>query len=194
MNAMIDINGLYMLDNTIFDDIILPSDINRSDLIDMIILECRELCLSIFSTSVMKRAIALWSKRNIYYWEELQKTMHYEYNAIENYNRSDKFSEKNTNNNENRQTGDNTSNEDFKVAAYNESDLTPRENRQTNNNNQLTIKDSGSGTIERTIYSSGNIGTMSTQDMINQQREIIDISLYNVIANSFKNEFCILKY
>lgn len=257
---LLDINGMYMLDNSIFDNMVIPSDINRSELIDMIIYECRELTLSMTSTRILKRAIELWSKKNIYYWNELQKTMHYDYNPIENYDRYELTTDNYKNNGASHETGNRTTKQngtntttetgsrtrvdsgsktveqsgtktttdELTVSAFNSSTLEPRETHTitetpsnwittetpndytvtetpnvttettpdltTVDTPNLTTTDNNTGENKRESYVHGNIGVMSTQQMITAQREVIDISLYTLIVNSFKNEFCILKY
>lgn len=274
---LLDINGLYMWDNTIFDNMVIPTDVNREELIDMIIFDCRELTVTVASPVIMKRAIELWSRKNIYYWNELQKTMHYSYNPIENYDRheltkdvfkSDNKSVENGNNTVTQtgtntttetgsrtsvesgsktrvesgsktieQTGTKTTTDELTVAAFNSSSLEPREthtvtetpndwvttetgndytvtetpndytvtetpnvttenkpNLTTIETPNLTTKNESGGDNVRESYIHGNIGVKSTQAMIEEQRSIIDISLYTTIVNSFKNEFCILKY
>lgn len=249
---LIDINGLYMWDNTIFDNMVVPSDIVKSELIDMIIWECRELTVTVVSPAMIKRAIELWSKKNIYYWSELQKTMHYDYNPIENYDRheltKDNFRNDQTerergtrkidqNGNEvdvdvlsgsktttNVLSGSKTTTDALTVSAYDANTEQPREthtitetptdytttitetptdytNTKTRTPDLHTIEtpdiintNNGTGNNTRESYVHGNIGVMSTQQMITAQREVIDISLYNIIVNSFKNEFCILKF
>lgn len=47
---------------------------------------------------------------------------------------------------------------------------------------------------EHTLYAHGNIGTMTTQDMIQQQRRIELFNLYDIIIEDFKMRFCILVY
>lgn len=225
--VILDINGMYMWDNTIFDNMVIPTDVNRQELIDMIIFDCRELTVTVASPIIMKRAIELWSKKNIYYWNELQKTMHYNYNPIENYDRheeiTDVFNSNNTSSENGMKTtmtngsqsrvesGSKTTTDELTVAAFNSSSLEPREthtitetptdytttetpNITTTETPNITVKDDNKGQNKHTAYIHGNIGTVTGQDMIKQQREIIDISLYRTIVNSFKNEFCILIY
>jgi len=69
-----------------------------------------------------------------------------------------------------------------------------------------TITDSGSssgtesattsGTEAETIrrVEQGNIGVTMTQDMIKQQREIVQFNLYRYITDSFKRQFCLMVY
>ena len=47
---------------------------------------------------------------------------------------------------------------------------------------------------EHELHAHGNIGTMTTQDMIRQQRNIERFNLYDIIIEDFKMRFCILVY
>ena len=99
-----------------------------------------------------------------------------------------------------------------------DSDQTETRNLSTSGTNTGTIQNSSSeggtdthdgkdqGSINRTgsntgtvgvqeeIRASGNIGVMSTQQMIEQQREVVKFNLMDYIINEFKHEFCIMKY
>lgn len=65
-------------------------------------------------------------------------------------------------------------------------------------NDGNTTNDSGSernnGTVTNTISRTGNIGVTTTQQMIEQEREIAKFSIINYIAVSFKERFCLLVY
>lgn len=43
-------------------------------------------------------------------------------------------------------------------------------------------------------YMYGNIGITTTQEMINQQREVVKFNIYDYIIKDFKNRFCIMLY
>jgi hypothetical protein len=50
------------------------------------------------------------------------------------------------------------------------------------------------GTINNETWERGNIGVMSTQDLIKQQREVVQFNIIDYIINDFKNRFCLLIY
>lgn len=263
---LIDINGLYMWDSSIFDNMVIPSDIDRQTLIDKIIWDCRELTITVVSPAMIKRAIELWSKSNIYYWSELQKTLHYDYNPIENYDRHELTTDKYHNSGNGSETGSRTQTQKgnstqtqtgvktttqsgtettnqkgtetttdaLTVSAFDSSSLEPREThtitkdlgvdgmtttKSLGADGMVTTENLGDGMVTTTApdlinvetpniktsdtndgnnthesYVHGNIGVMSSQQMVMAQRDVVNISLYNIIVNSFKNEFCILKY
>lgn len=211
-HATLDIGGLYDWDNTIFDNCVFPSDVNKSELIDMLIVDCRELCVSIISPSVMKRALELWTKKNAYYWSQLQETMHYDYDPISNYDKHSEITDTYNNSGNNKETGNrtiarsgsDTTNDKLSVTAYNGTTYvtTPREehnithtpNTTDTETPNITNASTNNGQNKRIERTSGNIGVMSTQTMITEQRNIINISLQKIIIDDFKREFCIAVY
>ena len=55
-----------------------------------------------------------------------------------------------------------------------------------------TVTESREGSHE--LHAHGNIGVMSTQDMIKQEREIALFNLYDIIIDEFKQRFCVMVY
>ena len=53
-------------------------------------------------------------------------------------------------------------------------------------------RNTGNAKTKRT--ETGNIGVTTTQQMIKEERDISDFNIYGYIADSFKNEFCVLVY
>ena len=87
--AVLDILGMYSWDNTIFDNMVLPDELeaSRTDIVNNILYECRGLEITLPSPVALKKMIELWSKKRLYYFTELYKTTLYEYNPIDNYDR-----------------------------------------------------------------------------------------------------------
>lgn len=69
---------------------------------------------------------------------------------------------------------------------------TNRTEESTNRINNVT--ESGDGTRGRTLHTHGNIGTMTVQSMILEQRDVVKFNLTDYIVDSFKQRFCILVY
>lgn len=94
------------------------------------------------------------------------------------------------------------------ITAGEETTTTESDNRMHNENETLTdVKDtnetetgnrngseSSEGTRGRTLHTHGNIGTMTVQQMIREEREIAEFNLVDYIVDSFKQRFCILVY
>ena len=75
---------MYEYDNAIFDGLVVPSGINKDDVINEILMQCAELEVLYPSWTIMKRAISIWSTSNQYKWEKLYNTLTLEYNPIWN--------------------------------------------------------------------------------------------------------------
>ena len=82
--ARLSVMGLYDYDPTIFDLMVLPDGIEKSVLINEIFLESFDLECVYPNPDFLKILIGNWSKANIYNWEELYKTLMYDYNPIYN--------------------------------------------------------------------------------------------------------------
>ena len=263
-SAFLDIIGLYEWDNTIFDNMVLPEELesSRNDIINNILFQCRELELNIISPTVMKNLIELWSKKRLYYFDELYKTTQYDYNPIDNYDRHEEITDtmsnqenghsgttfnrdgtdttevthkgseetelKRTGTETKTNTGSNSHDDELKVAGYNSATyensehrvisdtpnltetVTPNTTDKTTREPDLIDKsintpdieertqttdiNTSNGTNTHVAHIWGNIGVVTAMKMIEEQRNIINISIIDVIALDFKNEFCLLVY
>lgn len=91
MRATIDFIGFYNYDNTLFDDFQVPSEINKQDLIDNILMETAELELIYADYDFLKYALNHFSRKMLNIWKKLYETTQYEYNAIHNYDKTEKI-------------------------------------------------------------------------------------------------------
>lgn len=79
--------GLYNWDNTLFDLMQIPSELDKPTLIDNLLAETAELEVLYPNPVVFKNLVGVWSAKQIDIWNRLYATTQYEYNPIENYNR-----------------------------------------------------------------------------------------------------------
>lgn len=86
---MLDLIMMYNYDNTIFDNLQLPSSMNKDDFINNLLLETAELELLYSKPDFLKFVIGVWSKKELSIWEKLDATLHYEYNPIYNTDRTE---------------------------------------------------------------------------------------------------------
>lgn len=294
MDTLLSIITLYNYDPTIFENLVIPDELDKELLTDNIMLELGELELLYNDPTMMKFAIGRWSSKELKKWEDLYTTTVLDYNPIENYNRTDDFTDTETRNlaTDNTQTrnltGSNNETRDLagsdnetrdlagssletrnlttgvngtthttdndvqggsnsatkQVAAYNSASLvtestdsetlgatnnktvdttttqtgtdsgtvntattdTGTDNRTTTDTGTVntatteggTVADAGteSGTVElkKNGNSKGNIGVTTTQQMIEQERNVVEFNIYDYIVDSFKKRFCILVY
>lgn len=186
MRAGMTITGMLKMDPTLFNGLQLPAGTDRATLVDTIVFNYGDLMLTNTDITWTKNAITVWGKRHKYYLDELYKTLFYQYNPVENYDRYE----------ESDDTGSgkaNTSTEsqtDSGLSAFNSPGMTP----------DSQVKDTGSSDVEsssklhHTSHIHGNIGVSTAMSMIKEQREIINISWYDEVAKLFASEFLIMIY
>lgn len=166
MSATLSLLGLYQYNNKLFDGLRLPEEVDRETFINNLLAETAELEILYTNPEFLANMIAAWSAKELPVWEELEKTRHYDYNPINNYERNE----------ESTNTGESFG----KVAGYNAVDL---------------VNSSGATTdVKRKARMWGNIGVTTTQKMITEQRGVVKFNIIDYIIDSFKRRFCLLVY
>lgn len=220
-NAKISPLGMYEWDNTVFDFFKVPTThggMDRQVVIDAILNETSDLSLSTFtSPESFKYGVQLWTNKNLSVWEELWETMNYDYNPIWNYDREEHGKDKDHRNhvetpnvtvkdNFERNLNDSTlSDSNHNVAAFNNgiapestdhADVKTDATGTTKNTNKRTgtITNKEHDVHTHDFHAYGNIGVTTTQDMIKQQREIVQFNLIDYIVHDFKRHFCTMVY
>ena len=175
---MLSINGLYAYDPTIFEYFYLPDALQSSkqDIIDYICESCAELEIVYPDANIMKNSIRIWSSRNLERWRKLYETTQYVYNPI--WNKDGTFTETYSDNAVTSNTGTR------QTTGYNDDSFVDRD-KETATGNANT-----SGTRTRTEQ--GNIGITSTQQLIKEQREIVDFNIIEIIAADFRKYYCLM--
>lgn len=190
--------GLYNVDNTLFDEMIMPEEVDRETLVNTILLKSGEFEVLYPNPDFMKAFIKTWSmkwNRTFVKWVE---GMSVSWNPIENYDRYEDWTDKKTGgssaNGSNNMTvqGSETS----KVSAYDSSTLQP--SGETDNSSTTgttisnTLTDHEDTTHEGHIH--GNIGVTQASDMLRSFLDISEWNLYEHIADVFIREVCIPIY
>lgn len=182
----ITITGLYEYDATIFDDMVVPEELDKQELIDTILFQNAELGLLYTNPSLMKRAITRWSKICQYEWDKLAKTLTVEYNPIYNKDYTETETESIERDNNVNASGTDTG----KVSAYNDTDFADRNQLESE---QETNQDEN---VDRNLTrrSMGNIGVTTTQKLLTDERKVARFNIYDTISEDFRHRFCIMVY
>lgn len=180
--SLLSVMGLYQYDNSIFDTMELPDGVQRDVVVANILVECAELEILLPDPEVLKQSISYWSKANLQIWQKLYNSTQFEYNPI--WNKDGTVTETETRNLKS------TAESEAKnaVSAFNSE--TMRDQAQTNNKGEGT----DTGTITRSRIEKGNIGVTTTQQMIKEEREISNFSIYAYITQAFKRMYCLGVY
>ena len=177
---MLSILGLYEYDSSIFDRLSVPLSednqplFDKDTLIGVICSQNAELSLLYSDPQTVKTLIGLWSASSQYSWKTLAKTMYLEYNPI--WNKDGTITE--------TETFGSGSTAIEQVSAYDSEDFTNRGKTQGRT-------DSGR---EYERVEQGNIGVVTTQAMIQEERSVAEFNVYDAISEDFKNRFCIMVY
>lgn len=199
--ATISLLGIYNLDPTIFDGLRLPSlaDVDHSieivqdpfvpdkdDLINYLLMECRSLGLADSAPDDVKMMITTWGRVNFKKWCSLYNTMIYKYNPI--WNKDGGYTDTRTRDTSGSNSGTGTT--ENQVTGYDTNSYSPNERDQNTYSNTGTTNERETFTHKE----AGNIGVTTTQQMIREQREILEFNLYEYICRDFKQTFCIQVY
>lgn len=203
--ANLSIMGLYEWDNTIFDLFQLPEGINLETLKLNILSQLAELELLYPNPVLMKNLIGVWSKTCEYEWNKLADTMKLEYNPIDNYDRTEIRTLKSTGEGHSQDSGTDSTTAGGtvtnKVNAYNGNNsetMADKEQNVDSHTGSMTYGKKNDETFdkndEETIHARGNIGVRSSQELLEQERNIAKFNIYDIITDEFKMRFCILVY
>lgn len=192
--AKLTLIGMYNYDSTLFDGLQLPSYIDKTTLINTILLAGGEFGALYPNITFMKQAISLWSVKNQRYFEKMAELMQAEYEPLENYNRQEKWTDNGEGSSESSFNNTSNGTGETKVSAFNSNEYENRDKSIDNSTDAGNSSGSSEYNNVREGYARGNIGVMSSQDMWRQQLAIIDLSPYDLIAGDFINEFCIKIY
>ena len=209
--ASLSIIGLFNWDDSLFENLVLPGDVDQGLVIANILSECGELEIMYRDWEFMHNAIAYWSIKELPTWQHIYDMTQLEYNPIENYDRmEEELEQESLTDGRQRVTktsskgkGLTQSNNVNKVAGINTDQLAEQSGTAGNN-----ITDSeGSGTMQemdsgnsarnhnRNARIHGNIGVTTVAQMMAGELETYPkINIVNYIVEAFKQRFCILVY
>lgn len=202
--AKISLIGLYNWDSTLFDLMVLPEGLSLEIFKDNLLAETAELEVLYANPEVMKNLIAVWSRKQIDVWTRLYETTMYEYNPIENYDRiengrssgTDKSTHSGKDTNNGKSSGNGYEAGFDSVPTGNNDGLVKTARNENTSDNTLTYghEINGEHSQEHELHIHGNIGTVTAQSMISQQRSIVNFNMYDTIIKEFTERFCILVY
>lgn len=190
LKGQISIIGLYNWDNTLFDDFNVPEGVDKNTAVMDILYKCADLEIYIPDWDVLKTAIGIWSTKNAWKWEKLYETMNFVYNPI--WNKDGTITETVQAADEGAGTNTGSVTSENQVSGYNVNSYSPESKNVTSPDTAWTENRSRGETRTRTEQ--GNIGLTSTQTLILEQRNVADFSIYDIITEDFKKEFCLLVY
>lgn len=172
MRATLDLIGMYNYDNTLLDLMQIPEDIDRTTLIDNLLMESAEQEILYSNLGFLKQAIGSWSAKQLPIWNHLLETTKYDYNPIWNKDgtvtetetrdlkghekvkdetdRVDNLTDKNTRDFEDKETRDLKNDSLNSVYGFNSIDAAPANKDEAKDTGTDTIEHSGTDTMDHT--------------------------------------------
>lgn len=174
--------GLYQVNPTILDGLILPTGMDADNVKDNLLLETESMEILYPNTGFLKMAITVWSKERLDVWTKLYKTTVLDYNPIENYDRM----EESKSDSSGSSSGSTTTT--ASATAYNSDDFADTAKNITGGSNQNV----STGSYKSRVH--GNIGTVTTQAMLEAERKTALFCMTQYVIDDFISRFCVGVY
>lgn len=183
-----------------FDDVRLPSGIDKRTLVDDIILKCGEFEVLYSEPAFLKGAIKHFFDKNYRTFDKWIKALNIEYSPLENYDRREEWtdetdeSQTSSTNSTNNIVGSGVS--ENLVSAYDSSAYSPHD--KTSDSNTQDSKSTTGNTFKgdrdskHTGRTHGNIGVTTSQQMLQAELDIARWNVYDHISDLFVAEFCLM--
>lgn len=171
--------GLYNWDNTIFDGLKLPSELDKEELVNNLLMEVAELTVLYTDSDFMKKAISSWSSMRLHTWERMAKVLYEYYDPFINIKRDEVRTI--------LQERDLLGTGNTKVNAWETN--TPQDQNSSETTDTGTIK------TTETFHVEGDSAITDAQDVLKKELDVrIKYDMYRIIIEEFKNRFCLLIY
>lgn len=193
------IRALLDYDNTLFDNMVLPEDIELADVVDRILFKFGDTPLFSPEPEVMKFYIGRWSARRLPLWKRYLAAITEQYDPLHNYDRTEKSKDRLTHGHKVTTDDDLTHGLSIEqqISADNASTYQPNSKGINSGKDERDLTETHSGTDlhEFEVRAYGNIGVTTSQQMLNAELDLIPrLDLIDFIADEFKDEFCLLIY
>lgn len=181
--AKMSILGLYTWDETIFDDMLLPDQLDKDVLVENILNDYAEMEVIYPDSDFMKSAIAQWSAMRFHAWDRMQTVMYEDYDPFINIKRDETRTITQTRDLASNGTSTN------QVTAWNSSSFADRERDNSN------VTDTGTVSTTEYFHVEGDSAITDAQDVLKKEMEVrIKYDLYHIIESEFKERFLLMLY
>lgn len=200
---------------TLLDGVVVPTGIDANILKSEIMLECGLLTPLYSEPATMKAAIAQWFSARTWTFAHLMAIVNADYNPIENYDRNEHWEKEidsfrdidetlsNSDSTERSVEGDLTTEQE--VSPYNSSSYLDSQKSTVTDGQTITTEttygkvtttnDDLDHNEEYTGRTHGNIGVTTTQQMIEQELDLMErFNIYSWIAKQFCADLMLLLY
>ena len=183
----------------LFKNAVFPDGIDKDLVIETILINNGELEPLFKDADFMQDATTSWARKWFHSFERWQLTVTEDYNPLHNYDRHEIIKETHdyeTTSDMKSETTTNDTNTNTR-SAYNSDEYEPhdRSNLDGHGTSDNNATGTDKGTLDRDAHMFGNIGVTESTTMARNELEFRrDYNLYNMIADCYATELCILVY
>ena len=189
-NATLSILGLYNHDNTLFDEMVVPTGINIEALKNNILMECAEFEVVYPNPNFMKFAIGEWSKSRVSAWQKVKELYDIDLSPEHDYNFTRSVSGSKSRDTDNtdirildlsdRKTGRDTKNSTGTQTVESESSNSSTDTKNLVDTNQVSAYNSSSfSDRERTNHTGTDTIATESEDSTTRTDNLTAESVYN---------------
>ena len=197
MQSKVTLIGLYNYDNSLFDNLSLPTGIDTETVKDQILMRCGEFELLYPDFDFMKLSIAHFSKKHFRTFQKWIDALNIKYDPLYNYDRKEEYTDTSAGATSGRsKPSQTTSTNTTEVSAFDSTGYQPKEK----NTNQLTVNQeatdssTSNSVLKHDAHLYGNIGVTTSQQMLESELDIARFNLAEQIADIFVEEYCLMIY
>ena len=193
------LNQLYAEQPELFRCLSIPAHLDRGLCANYIIQQLGELDTIFATPEELMGGISVWCGVNKKSWDEMWRALTASYDPISNYDRTDTETESISGAADSSFTGSTKSSggdtttrqrQGFDSQNFVDADKDISELGSRNDSDSST-ESTSSSTRTKTLYSSGNIGVTTSQQMIEAELSLRKKTMYGIITESFKRELCV---
>lgn len=170
--AYISILTLLQYDEDLFDNLQLPSVLDKDVFINELVAETAELEVIYPDPEIMSQMIGNWSASRIHSWNKIATVLYEEYDPFINIKRDEVRTIESSGESENG------------VSAWNQQSAYTNRDRNT-----------GSSLVKETFHVEGDSAITDAQDVARKEVDLrMKADLFRIILNDFKARFCLSVY
>lgn len=183
--SWISLISLYNYNDKLFENMVLPSEIDKEVLVNNILMELGEFEVVYSDYDFLKFAITEWSKKRLHTWTKLSHIMFDDYDPFINIKRDEVRVIETERDLLNATSGTTNTN------AWD--DLS--EDGVQRSKNDITSNDTGTTKTTETFHLEGDSAITDVQDVARKEFEMrLKYDMMNYIIDDFKNRFCLMIY
>lgn len=201
-NATMSVMGMYKYYPRLFSQLKIPTGLKPELFINRLCYETAGLEVLFSSPPIFENVIGLWCDTNIDRWQKIYDTTQLDYNPIENYDRQEEWEDNSktasTVDSHDTGTGKNSAKDTQRKAAFDAGSMVDSDSGENSSESESTQTGHSAGeSTEQSTHKArihGNIGVTTSQQMIEEERKVLEFNMYSYLIQEFKEQFLLLVY